>query len=380
VISDTVAGASGEASLETCGTIPRVVDADLTVGPGCVDVEEYVTISSGTLTIAPGTTVRMAPGTGISFDGGYTSAIVAIGTEDAPIVFTSASDNPMPGDWARLRIPTAASNSELRNVTLEYGGATPEGSEPSDLDALVIVNAGMRAVSNCTFRHSASRGVTLEKSGTVREFANNTFESNAKRSLFVHPNQLLNLGQGHQFLDADDAIDVQSGEALSFSGTWSGQPVPFVLDGGLDINNHAVVTLGPGATVALTGGSIEVFNSSLDIAGTEEQPVSFTSANPNPMPGDWGCLYYYLADSAGRIEHAVFEYAGSGDGCTGGEYETALLVDAGSQISGSTFRNGLGVGIQTSGECGADWCDNTFSDLERGPMMCTLDDVVVGCD
>lgn len=63
-------------------------------------VESHATVPDGViLTIEPGTVIKFTPGVEAYFEvqrGGY---IDAAGTEENPIVFTSAAENPQPGDW-----------------------------------------------------------------------------------------------------------------------------------------------------------------------------------------------------------------------------------------------------------------------------------------
>jgi len=96
----------------------------------------------------------------------------------------------------------------------------------------------------------------------------------------------------------------------------------------------------------------------------------FTSSQPNPMPGDWGCITFSSVTGTPRFDHAVVEYAGNGEGCTGANYETALVVPHAAVIVNSTFRNIAGAAV-TASDCNvADWCENTFESVEVGPLAC----------
>lgn len=122
---------------------------------GTVDVTESRTILPWqALTIAPGTTVRFAKGTivpgtdwmpqadafikdhndptgRVGYQQGHVELIgkvVAVGTRDAPIVFTSADPNPGYADWNKLVL---LAGSRLENVTVAYShnGITVQGDD-----------------------------------------------------------------------------------------------------------------------------------------------------------------------------------------------------------------------------------------------------------
>lgn len=101
-----------------------VID-DNRVWEGEVRIHGVVTVKkSGQLTIRPGTRVVFAPldrdGDGIGdgellIEGG----LIAKGTVEAPILFTSGSDKPAPADWKYLYLDLAR-EGELAHVVSEY--------------------------------------------------------------------------------------------------------------------------------------------------------------------------------------------------------------------------------------------------------------------
>lgn len=102
-----------------------VVVADAQVWSGEVRIRGVVTVKKdGHLTILPGTRVVFAPldrdGDGIGdgellIEGG----IVARGTSEAPIVFTSGAASPQPADWKYLYLDFAR-EGEIAHVISEY--------------------------------------------------------------------------------------------------------------------------------------------------------------------------------------------------------------------------------------------------------------------
>jgi hypothetical protein len=301
----------------------------------------------------------------------------AVGSAESPIVFTSAATDPLPGDWQCVRLAGDAAGSELRFVTFEYGGAPCEATS-ARYEGLLQVATPTAAVSDGVFRRSLTHGVLIQTEGTLDEFRDNTFTDNTAASVDVAAPQLLALGTGLAFTTPGDRIDVNTTFSLRSSGTWLAQPVPFRLADGLEIGG-ADVTIAAGARIELGSGSIVVFDSTLTAAGTEESPVTFTSARDPQAPGDWGCITFSAPSGTPSFRHAVVEYAGSGALCTGAEYETALHVPEDAVIADSTFRSIAGSAI-TSTECNlAQWCDNTFESVETGPLACDTGQMPTAC-
>lgn len=122
--------------------VPYSVDGPLYV-QGILDGELAV------LNVEPGVTVRFGEGKGASGVYVGTSAsrqgqIVARGTVDQPILFTSARPAPAPGDWMGLYFRAyPPSGTALEHVTIEYAGgdssAVGAGCGPRDNDASVLV-------------------------------------------------------------------------------------------------------------------------------------------------------------------------------------------------------------------------------------------------
>jgi hypothetical protein len=375
-------GAEGGSGPEDCAdaqTLPRDVETDTTVGPGCVRIDRTSVIEGATLTIEPGTTVLMAPGAFLDAGGSSDNAsIVALGTEAEPIVFTSEATNPAPGDWQCVRIGGASAASEFRYTTFEYGGAPCE-STGADYEGMLQLDAGARGVSDSTFRQSLTHGVLIQRQGGVREFENNQFSDNEAASINVAAPQLLVLGEGLEFSDPADRIEVDTTFSLASSGTWLGQPVPFRIAGSLAIGGNSAVTIGAGAVLEIDGTSIEVFMANLIVAGTAAAPVTFTSSRENPVAGDWGCIHFSSVTGTPRFEHALLEYAGNGGGCTGADYETALVVPETTVITNTTFKDIAGTAV-LSRECNVeDWCENTFENVEVGPLACDIGQLPTAC-
>ncbi len=124
IMPETVDGAGGfqqDTTMYDRGVPYHVSNAadhdDLMIGTGSKDA---------ILTVEPGVTIKFEKTAALLIEshGAGTSSIVARGTKEKPIVFTSASATPAPGDWRGFYFngPIAPKNA-LEHVRIEYTGA-----------------------------------------------------------------------------------------------------------------------------------------------------------------------------------------------------------------------------------------------------------------
>ena len=176
ILSRVIDGAD---NIETPGVgITITIDSSLPTTSGSLTVDETwsgtvtltgdVTIPAGiTLTVETGTHVRIAAlndDQGGGNDTSRTELIVngsldAVGTEIAPINFTSTSSNPTAGDWYGIRFEAADASSELNleHCTVEYTN-TAVDVQISSLTPLVRLHA-------CFIRHAVNDGLYVYATG-----------------------------------------------------------------------------------------------------------------------------------------------------------------------------------------------------------------------
>ena len=91
-----------------------------TVWSGKVLVEKPLAVSKGaTLTIRPGAEVRFGKGAGLNVEG----VLKAAGKKGSLVVFTSASNTPVAGDWSGLNFTESGEGSVLKRCRILYAGA-----------------------------------------------------------------------------------------------------------------------------------------------------------------------------------------------------------------------------------------------------------------
>jgi hypothetical protein len=134
----------------TAGNSPYIITQDINVA------------SDAVLTIEPGVEVRFRAGKSLYILG----TLVARGAPDLPVVFTSDSVSPAPGDWGSVSFYDDASptrldtdgeylgGSILQYCIVEYGGANTNST----------ITAYSHWIDHCTIRHNAARAVSIQGS------------------------------------------------------------------------------------------------------------------------------------------------------------------------------------------------------------------------
>jgi hypothetical protein len=130
-----------------------------------------------TLTIEPGVEIRLEKDARFEIgqftgDSPPRGVLVAVGTQDHPILFTSAAATPMAGDWAGLRyVNTLSPANRLEYVTVRYAGG-PCGCSGfscgpnirigvTDDAAILLFNQAPSAfIKNCKVEQSSSHGIS----------------------------------------------------------------------------------------------------------------------------------------------------------------------------------------------------------------------------
>ena len=143
-----------------------------------------------TLTIEPGVVMKFEPGTAFmvqlfTTEEPSSGVVKAQGTEDKPIVFTSASPTPKAGDWRGLWFGGIPNEGNVfDHVRIEYAGydcscALNTCSNISEHEGAVIftMQPPSAFITNSVFKEIAGHGITEGFDGTLVNFRpTNTFE------------------------------------------------------------------------------------------------------------------------------------------------------------------------------------------------------------
>ena len=383
---------------EDCELLPERIEEDMTIRE-CARVDRTSVQNGATLTVQPGATIYFLEGGYLSVNRLQSGAriIANAGDGEEPITFTSGRTNPEAGAWQCLWVGGGESASSFEGVEFEYGGAPCEvnGRMPA---GMLVLNAEIDKVHDAQFLQSSTYGLFLEQDGAIKERVENSrFSLSAIAPIRVPFSAVLSVGEGNSY-DEGSYIAVDSLSRLLDAGEWVAQKIPYRLlrdtrDGagdalGASISTrtpgsppNTVVTIQPGTTIQLDNGTLGVLSAAVIAEGTEDAPITFTSAEDDPAPGDWGCVLLQgeIADAPSSFRHVIFEYGGSGVNCTGANYEAPLVFGSSdTTVRDCTFRNSAGRASIISGRvCDAEpgsepWCivGNEFDDDLTYETMC----------
>lgn len=317
-----------------------------------------------TVTIEAGTVFLMEADSRLYFGWRNDPATVfAEGTADAPILFCGTTAGA--GHWNDVQIlGGTTSDSRLSHVRIEdAGGADAEQAlwvtAPVDLSHVAVVGGGAIGATfedlgdgteQLTITGHAGLAVELIGENAINHFPEGTYTGNGDDAATVKGFDNTNV------VFVDRGIPYRQDAGRIVFGAADGSQSSFTVEAGVEYQfcQDCFLYVGwrndPGT---------------IDVNGTEADPVVFTSASATPSAGDWdGIELLGGTTSDSSIDHAAFRYAGKGDG-------QALLVTKTASITNSSFADGLGWGIVVDPAEDGDVItldNNTFSNLAKGDV------------
>ncbi len=347
-------------STKACKAPEGAITADYTIPGDCkLKVKNNLDIQEGaTLTIEAGAKLSFEAGVRVMVDYGK---VVAKGTEDAPITFTSANSSPAAGDWEGIYFgdKTSAGNV-FDHVVVEYAGKEG-GMGKCALFVYSDVNGGRIAVTNSTFRKNEHCAIHNEKSKTTfAKLEGNTFKDNGGAALILHPGVVGSVGS-NKF---GEPVHIVAGDVLT-SATWPKFDAAAIVDGRVSIagaTKAAIVTLADKTTLKFTSGA-SLHLGGGDGGGLVGKGTVFTSANATATDGDWEGIYLEPKTTGTTLEDCVVEYGGKEGGMGKGAvvfYDTTPKKLKGFSMTGCKFRHNEHGAFSPNGEkdCGALAKDN----------------------
>ena len=294
-------------------------------------------IVKGVLQVNKGKILTFAPGTIILFDenqynaeGGFqgiSASIVAKGTEQEPIIFTSAKANKAAGDWSTVQFE----NCDFEWCTFEYGGSIMRDEFAFSMTSF----SGTGSFKHCTLRESVGTGLAC---GMLTAFEYNTitncgeWDSEYDYPMIVSDSYNLTtqthtsgvkkleaMGQGNVI---NTAKGVAMGTNVLETTTLHKLNCPYLFDNiyGLHVGGTGTtLTIEPGVQIKIgTGrgdGDLSVGNTCVLIAkGTADDPIIITGMTE--AAGNWEGVYFSPFCGAGCILE-YFRIIGGGEDAPG---------------------------------------------------------------
>ena len=273
-------------------------------------------INNATLTIKPGCYVQFSGDCELRCGyGSQQGAIVAVGTADSLITFTSGAASPQPGDWSEIGVYAAAmASTQFKYCKFEYAGSSAGYGT-------VYVYGAVIKLDYCSIGNSADRGVVVEGDGKFSSFTNNTITTCVKYPVEIQAAYGGTLGAGSTLTgnaSGYDGIELTA-TTVEETQTWLNHGVPYVIMGtmGVQGSSSPILTIAAGTTVKL-GPGVEFRcghgsqSGAISAIGTASQRITFTSSATDPAPGSWSEIgIYNAATNATQFTYCDFSYAGS---------------------------------------------------------------------
>jgi len=356
-------GAAKDSSPVACTPfIGGLIAADLTLTKACSPyrIVEYIQVNGAILTIEPGVTLSFDGDIGIEIGNSDTGGLIAVGTTQDPITFTSSASPPLPGDWGAIRLfDGTMPGTQIAYAKLDYCGADRSGCIVGD-----GVSPSTVTIDHVTIDHvgADSDGILEWDNDSNFVITNSTFSNipDGQYAISSQASSFAGISAGNTF-NGGAMIEIAGG-TISSTASWVDPGTPVAVTGSLWLeglgNDNPVLTIGAGMTLMLAATNPPVEFSvgfggagSLVIAGTPTKRVTLTSLAPSPDLGDWVGVEVW-GSGAAQISYADISYAGS-DGVSGGG---DLIVENGNSAaqivvdhSSFTYSRGYGIYVDCAG-------------------------------
>ena len=312
---------SGDMAVETkgIGIYGGTVTSNMTLQsfiPYTIYSGDIAINDNSVLTLEAGTVLKFGVGRAIEVRKG--GKLIANGTVNNKITFTSSNANKNPGDWYGVRIMGDGLGSEFEHCLFEYGS----GSDSWSTTGFLNIRSGAKtSVKNCTFTEAKYSGIYLE-TGTsgFTAFEYNTIENCGETQNNHYPIKadggvmnLAGIGAGN-YIPTVKGIGVYGGTVTS-NMTLQSFVHYIIYSGDIAINDNAVLTLEAGTVLKFgISRAIEVKKGGKLMAiGNANNKITFTSSNANKNPGDWYGVRIMSDGIGSEFEHCLFEYGSGSD-------------------------------------------------------------------
>lgn len=309
--------------------------------------------NNAVLTIKPGTTIKFGPEGSLIIGKASNGTLIANGTIENPIKFTSSALSPTAGDWDGLVFyDKTTSNTSLYYSNIEFAGRNYSS-------AICLYGADI-SMNNCTVSYISNYGIDASYDSYTRKGGFITFENNKlintkECGLRINVAKLNTIGSSNTFINAKGISLEENIMGQLLPQTWKNLKVPYIIEGRMHV--QASLTIAPGTTIKFEKGTRLYLDGTLGISpifiadgGSANTPITFTSTLENPVAGSWDGLILDKVSKDSKMNFCIVDYAGKAF-TYGPESDKGAISAYSSTISfnNNTVRNSNGYGIYLSG-------------------------------
>jgi parallel beta-helix repeat protein len=271
-------------------------------------------VISQNVTVNQGATLTIEPGVEVKFGGDFSLIIngrlIANGTQNSMITFTSNKYQPSPGDWGTIEI-SGTQQSLLKYCSIQYAtnGTTTEGGNV-EVENSVVSNSyqyGISATNSIAqiqadqIANNSVGGVCVSGGNNQVTIQNNTISSNADGILLYGTN-----GTGVSGVNISKNIvlsNKQSGIHLN-AGAYTNL---IVLYNNVSANNDGFLVSGQGSTW-ITNNSVSYNSNGFFYAASQNHQAHWNDIYGNTMGMD------VSSSATGMVVNATYNYWGDPSG------------------------------------------------------------------
>jgi len=264
------------------------------------------------------------------------------GTETNPVVFTSLQDDTYGGDTNNDGTATSPAPGDWRGIYL-YGFSIDDGIGEFDYCRIRYGgNASGQADANVNFHYSDSGHFTnsvceyssqhgLKAYACPVEISNSSFLNNTDYAAYLDNVTIKSYPDNSATGNGINAIGLSGSVTENITWAETSSSVIMSLIGVVTINDNIVCTIPEGTIIKSNSDGEFYVNGTLDVNGTQANPVVFTSLQDDtyggdtnndgtatsPAPGDWRGIYLYgynNDDGIGEFDYCRIRYGGNVSG------------------------------------------------------------------
>lgn len=272
-----------------------VIEGNINTATTWAEGESYVLrgdvyIDNTTLTIQPGTTIRFEAGASLTIGYYGAATVIANGTVEKPIIFTSALSGPTPGAWEGIYLyGYNSSNTSFKYCQIKYAGTNDGG-------ALNLIGTSC-TFSNSTIQYAKTLAIKCHDADSYFvDMKDNTISDCGTHAVKISATKVHTIGTGNTFTCANGyGINLWGGADVTGTITWKNLTAPYYVEGEIDVD--ATLTIEPGTTFKFNADGSIYFGyyatNTLIANGTETSKIKFTSSTATPAAGAWHGIYFY---------------------------------------------------------------------------------------